>query len=723
MTKPIPRLAVVLVALAACKSDPKPVSTGGDASAHPSGAPSAVSSPARALKAPTLTGSVIALTAAGDSLIVADEDHKAIRVVPLPRIAIPIDADAGTPNDAGGETDSGAPDSGAADSGAPKQVADSISFTVPGAPAQVLSLGDGRVLVTLRDPGMLFVLKQDPSAGLVESARIPLPADAWGVAITPDEKTAIVTSAWTHQVSAIDLSTNTKRWTLDVAREPRGIAIRADGHSAYISHLVGAQITRIDDLMGSPTAHLVTLPPAPERTPVGENLRASLGYSLALSDDGKRLFAPRHALGALGAWAGAATVDVLLTDKDAPLMEKHARLLPQGGVDSEDNLRGPWMGDAFIQPRAVIYRKSTKTLLVAAEGTDNVVELDALSPTPAIQVVKDYTVGEGYEHQDWRSPMGDYGPPIGADGFATRGAAPAGMALSADEGTLYVYCVGSHDVVAIRLASPKVSRAVAGLMSRPVRVAEEPLSKDAAIGKRFFYSAVDQVTSGKMGCAGCHPEGREDAMVWHETPEEPHFFAGPDDQPKSKEEGGYPRQTPMLAGRLSALGPYGWHGQAKDLNERLREGFHLHHAWELSFSNYGDEINLAIRARYLSAFVREGLVAPPREERALTEEEERGKKLFLGPTECARCHVPGTGYTDQTVYPMPMEPPLGFQKEGNQSFRTPSLKFVGGTPPYFHDGRASTLEELIEKNDDRMGKTKQLSKEERAALVAYLKTL
>ena len=56
-------------------------------------------------------------------------------------------------------------------------------------------------------------------------------------------------------------------------------------------------------------------------------------------------------------------------------------------------------------------------------------------------------------------------------------------------------------------------------------------------------------------------------------------------------------------------------------------------------------------------------------------------------------------------------------------FRAPSLRNVALTAPYFHDGRAPTLEWIFDNNDDRMGKTNQLSGADRAALVAYLKTL
>jgi cytochrome c peroxidase len=65
----------------------------------------------------------------------------------------------------------------------------------------------------------------------------------------------------------------------------------------------------------------------------------------------------------------------------------------------------------------------------------------------------------------------------------------------------------------------------------------------------------------------------------------------------------------------------------------------------------------------------------------------------------------------------------GFDEEEEAGFKTPSLRFIGGRAPYFHDGRAPSLEWIINNNNDRMGSTNQLSGVDRAALVAYLKTL
>ena len=65
----------------------------------------------------------------------------------------------------------------------------------------------------------------------------------------------------------------------------------------------------------------------------------------------------------------------------------------------------------------------------------------------------------------------------------------------------------------------------------------------------------------------------------------------------------------------------------------------------------------------------------------------------------------------------------GFLDETKRPFLVPSLRFVGGTPPYYHDGSAPSLTALVDDNHNRMGQTKHLSPQDRAALVAYLETL
>jgi cytochrome c peroxidase len=629
------------------------------------------------------------------ALYVADEDHRAVRRVPLP-----IRSDA-----------------------------PSRAFDLPGAPAQVLPLAR-RVLVTVRDPGLLLVLEPDAKGELIEKARVGLPADAWGVAVTPDEKTALVTSAWTGQVSAVDLPSMKKLWSVDVGREPRAVVVRESGEAAYVTHLVGGALTKLDaqgagGFAEAPKVSSVVLPPAPLRSPSGVTLSASLGYAAALSPDESRLFVARHALGALGedAWFGASTVDVLVTAGDAPLAPRRHDRMPflradKAPMGTELIVPGKPLSP-FTQPRAIVYRKSTRTLLVASEGDDVVVELDATGVDPTRGVLRTFRVGAGY----------DANLPV-----ASTCGAPAGLALSDDERTLWVWCRSTYDLATVALdefaADRTPSRAAPLPEASVVRLAEDPLADtDAALGRRLFYNATDRVTSGGLACAGCHPEGRDDGHVWHEakinTKDGTHvnFLGHQANIPAEEGVRGVPRRTPMLAGMVEATGPYGWRGESADLPTRLGAGFGLHR-WGGMPAHQG--ANVSARSGRLVQFLRKGLVPPPALGRELDATELRGRQLFSSAeVGCAQCHVPDTGYTNRVPVPLAKLPVReGFDDEEKAAaFKTPSLRWVGGRAPYFHDGRAASLEWMINNNNDRMGTTNHLSGVDRAALIAFLRTL
>jgi cytochrome c peroxidase len=54
---------------------------------------------------------------------------------------------------------------------------------------------------------------------------------------------------------------------------------------------------------------------------------------------------------------------------------------------------------------------------------------------------------------------------------------------------------------------------------------------------------------------------------------------------------------------------------------------------------------------------------------------------------------------------------------------TPTLKGVYYTAPYFHDGSAPTLYDVLEREGSRMGKTSHLTHMQKQQLIAYLLTL
>ncbi len=643
--------------------------------------------PAPPLFPPPRQGSSVARSADGARLYVADEDHHALRVLRTSDAAALLDTLGPVP---------------------PARLR-SREIPLPGRPAQIVVTAD-RVLVTVRDPGMLLSFR-DPEAGrqpgdgsaLVETGRASVPQDAWGVAVDARGQYALVTSAWTHRVTRVDLDSMKARWSVDVPREPRGVVVRPDGAGAYVSHLTSAQITRLARLDApAPVVRDVDLPAAPLRREGDTPLEASLGWSLALSADGSRLFAPRHALGAVArdAWFGVATVDVLLTASDTPLADpRPVRMDEAEESDSSDRLvdgeRGPIaLGPlAFVtQPRAVALRRSSGTLLVVGEGDATLAELHAGALDPSLAVASTRTLR-------------------GCDGAD-------GVALSGDERVAYVYCAANFTLAAADLGG---GRAVAATL------ADDPLPPLAAAGRRAFFDATTTSLSGGLACDGCHPEGRDDGHVWREitTMElpfdnpgdvEPRVFVG---GPHTADKPGMARQTPMLAGRVDAAGPYGWHAEDPDLQSRIMESTHLHR-WRAP-SRY-DERAVLRTARELAAFLRQGLVPPPARTAPLTPLERRGEALFEGEARCTMCHVPSGGFTDRSTAHIRWPSDDGFAHDP-APFRVPSLRFVSGTAPYYHDGSAGTLEQLLEEDDDRMGHTSQLTDDDREALAAYLRTL
>ena len=142
----------------------------------------------------------------------------------------------------------------------------------------------------------------------------------------------------------------------------------------------------------------------------------------------------------------------------------------------------------------------------------------------------------------------------------------------------------------------------------------------------------------------------------------------------------------------------------------------------------------------LDAFVR--LLAPPAPER-LSRQARHGRDAFdsIG---CDRCHVPvlRTGdspipalrhrevaaYTDLLLHDMgPELADICLGQATPSEFRTEPLMGVRRMARFLHDGRASTLEQAIELHNGEAARARDrfgaLSAEDRAAVVAFLKTL
>jgi cytochrome c peroxidase len=100
------------------------------------------------------------------------------------------------------------------------------------------------------------------------------------------------------------------------------------------------------------------------------------------------------------------------------------------------------------------------------------------------------------------------------------------------------------------------------------------------------------------------------------------------------------------------------------------------------------------------------------------ESERRGEKLFFGKANCAACH-PAPFYTDHQMHDLRLERFL--DEPGDGPIKSFTLRGIKESPPYLHDGRCLTLEDTVEFFN--LVLELQLTKEEKADLVAFLKCL
>jgi mono/diheme cytochrome c family protein len=101
----------------------------------------------------------------------------------------------------------------------------------------------------------------------------------------------------------------------------------------------------------------------------------------------------------------------------------------------------------------------------------------------------------------------------------------------------------------------------------------------------------------------------------------------------------------------------------------------------------------------------------------------RGRAVFN--QSCASCHVGGSG-TDNDSGKLHKPDETGVDgayamRTRNQAYRTTPLRGLWQHPPYFHDGSASTLRDVVEHYNQR--RSLDLSTEQQASLVEYLKSL
>jgi YVTN family beta-propeller protein len=292
---------------------------------------------------------------------------------------------------------------------------------------------------------------------------------------------------------------------------------------------------------------------------------------------------------------------------------------------------------------------------------------------------------------------------LGSDKQLARieiGANPRGIVFDAQSNRVYVNNVLDGTISVIDMQDLAVVETI--------RITEIPLDPEILLGKQLFNSArvPDLTTDRWISCATCHLDGGMDGRTWLGFPDGP-------------------RNTPALFGVGKTL-PIHWSGDLDELQDvegtfRVIQGGAGLVEGEMYDSLGPPHAGLSEGLDAVAAFM--ASLEVPRSPYTVTPEEfERGQQVFTG-LGCDTCH-PGPLYTDLQLHDVGTgEPALERNSHGRGTqFDTPSLLGIWATAPYFHDGSAQTLADLLRMGNEH-NVADRISEQESQDLLSFLLAL
>lgn len=560
-------------------------------------------------------------------------------------------------------------------------------FALGGEPSGLAISADGRTLyVAQRKAHAVAVI--DTASGRV-SSRIAV--GLWPVAVTLAEAQhrLYTCNRGDDSVSAVDLASGKEIKRIGVVREPASAAVTPDGARIVVANFLpfgagtnpalAAEISLLDAAglrhvasialpSGSTTVSSVCIPPSGKWAYV---VHALGRFNLPITQL-ERGWVHTYALSIIDPVAARLVATLLLDD------------ITGGAAD----------------PSAVVSSSDGKTLWISHAGTHevSVVDIGKIHELlegkvpPELAELKD-----GTRDNIWVQISTDRSriPRLANDLTAlymagairrvsSGGVGPRGLALSPGAQRLYVANYYSGTVAVLDAAG-------GGLLSS-IPLGPQPEADAARRGEIYFHDAR-RCFQRWHSCASCHPDGRVDGLPWD-------FM---------RDGIGNGKDVISLVG-IANTSPHNRRATRPDPRECMRTGVIGSHLIVPQPSEVDDLVAYAVS------------LAPEPNPRIAHGDERvrRGKALFEGKAGCAGCH-PAPYFTDGKMHNVGIETAL----EPDGKYDTPSLLETYRTAPYFHDGRAATLNEALTTHNphDKHGHTKNLTPEEIDDLVAYVLSL
>ena len=397
------------------------------------------------------------------------------------------------------------------------------------------------------------------------------------------------------------------------------------------------------------------------RTIDGVNLRA-----LAISGDGKELL--------IGHMTQYGPVPVTGTNIDWGLvLSSRLSAVPLDEFEADDRdgealtrrrLTLDGSGHGAADPSAMVVSRGGDLVLISLAGSHQILKND--------RTLDQKTAAPG------RLPLGNY------QRLEVKDVGQSPMDLVLDPtGEFVISADAMSDTLSVLQVDDlsRVSTVLLGANESP------PSRTEAQRGEAHFLDGRRSLDRW-MSCSSCHHAGHTNGLNFDTLGDGSYGAA---------------KNTPSLLG-VGPTAPFSWTGRFETLDAQVHQSL----VSSLRGPTPGNEVVMEI-----SAYLRSLAPPPPRQPDELNAR--RGAEVFVD-RRCDRCHLEPT-YTSAGIKYIALDDGAG----GHNAFNTPSLRGVGWSAPYLHDGRASSLDEVFDLHPP--GLSTPLTSAERRSLKAFLESL
>jgi len=544
------------------------------------------------------------------------------------------------------------------------------------------------------------------------------------VVLDREGKRAFVSNQWSDNVSVIDLESFSVTDTLDTGNGPAGMSLSSDRKYLYVVNSFSSDISVIDLSTGAeekrltagnnPTgagispdgSHIFVTSRRTMSAPYGDTVSCEL---TVISDKDRRVEERKDVKSAymmenisFTPSGDLAIIPLIRPKNNIPTLQVERGWMMTEGIGLIEMKPGGRVVQLLLdEPNAfysdpfdVVVTPDGKRAFVSHGGVDciSVLDMDSIrnilteSSDELLDLYSDY-LGISSRFVIRRIPTG---------------ANPKGLAMSPDGKLLYA---AEHldDRIAV-ISTDSLCKIYTIDLGGPRRITV------ARHGRRLLNNA-GHTFQDQYSCYTCHPDVHEDGLVYNMA---------------SKDMGRNVTNTQSLR-NIGDTPPYKWNGKNQTIYKQdgMRFSTVLTRTEAFSYK----ELDAIV------SYIMTGVPNPPNllynPNGELTEAQERGKEIFErthdkygfeipAANRCITCHPPPY-YTNR----QPADVGTLAATDDSILFDTPHLNNIFASPPYLHDGRAKTLEEIwtLFGKTEQHGSVNDLTKIQLNDLVEYLKSL